>query len=419
MIKWFERLLMSRFAALAVLLIATVCSAQEKKSFRFDSFSSAAGEPATGSRAVSQLQLRQDAAITGDVLRLTSARHDSAGAAWFTKRVPVRNGFTTTFRFQFTERGGLGPGADGLALVLQNVGTDAIGAPGSAGGFGLGTHGYEGAQAIPQSIAIFFDTYRNADEGDTSDNSLSIATNGPIGSLRWPPPRLGRVPKLRIRLKDGNVHSARVVYEPPVISVYLDDFSKPVLRASADLSTIIDSSGSAYIGFTASTGAGWENHDVLSWSFDPNLRASVESSIEFAQAACLPDRNLCTPERATVLATGPGRFHIVLPAHLEWGASIANPAGVSAIISAARGQVCWDLQGLGPMGCNGPEGNGLRAGDGFVAPKEQAGALIQRTVNGQTSFSVNGRTRNVSKNKAGAPEFRGHEGYFEFDVELR
>jgi len=248
--------------------------------------------------------------------------------------------------------------------------------------------------------------------------------------LRWPPPRLGRVPKLKIALKDGAVHSARVVYEPPVISVYLDDFSKPVLRASADLATIIDSSGSAFLGFTASTGAGWENHDVLSWSFDPKLRESVESSIEFSseelgtnarfeQAACLPDRNLCTPEHATVQATGPGRFHIVLPAHLEWGASIPNPSGAAAVISSARGKVCWDLQALGQMGCNGPEGNGLRGGDGFVAPKEQAGALIQRTMNGQTSFSVNGRTRNVSRNKKGDMEFREHEGYFEFDVEVR
>lgn len=409
---------MSRFPVLALLLIAAVCSAQEKKSFNFDTFSSTKG-----------LQIKQDAVVTENVLRLTPARHDAVGAVWFPQRVPVRNGFTTTFRFQFTDRGGLGRGADGLALVLQNVGTDAIGARGSAGGFGLGSRG-NGDQAIPQSVAVFFDTFRNANEGDLSDNSLSIATNGPIGALRWPPPRLGRVPKLKIALKDGAVHEARVVYQPPVISVYLDDFSKPVLRAAVDLATVFDASGTAYIGFTASTGAGWENHDVLSWSFDPKLRESVESSIEFSsedlgtnahfeQAACLPDRNLCTPERATVQATGPGSFHIILPAHLEWGAGIPNPSGADAVIRNGRGQVCWDLQSLGAMGCNGPEGNGLRAGQGFVAPNEQAGALIQQTAKGQTSFSVNGRIRNLTRDKNGPAEFRQHEGYFEFDVELR
>ena len=398
----------ARVPAFACLIVAAAGLAQEKPGFRFESFSSAAG-----------LHLTQDAAVSGGVVRLTPARHDSAGAAWFARRVPLRNGFATTFRFQFTEQGGLGRGADGLALVLQNVGTDAIGAKGSAGGFGLGTHGYEGAPAIPQSIAIFFDTFKNAEDNDPSDNSLSISTNGPIGALRWPPPHLGRVPKLKRVLKDGAVHTARVVYEPPVISVYLDDLTKPVLSAAADLGTIIDASGSAFIGFTASTGAGWENHDVLSWSFDPNLRESVESSIQFEKAACLPERNLCTPEHGSTEATGPGRFHVILPAHVEWGVSVPNASGRAVTISNARGKVCWDLKGLGAMGCNGPEGNGLRAGAGFVAPDEKAGALIQQTVNAETSFSVNGRMRNVFRNKDGAPEFREHEGFFEFDVEVQ
>jgi len=393
-----------------LLIAAASGAAQEKRSFGFAGFSSADG-----------LQLRQDAAAVGDILRLTPARSNAVGAAWYSQRVPVRNGFTTTFRFQLTEQGGLARGADGLALVLQNVGPDAIGAHGGSGGFSVGGIGNEREQGIPQSVAVFFDTFKNSEAGDPSDNSLSISTNGPIGSLRWPPPRLGRVPKLKTVLKDGAVHSVRVVYEPPVISVYLDDFTKPVLRAAVDMATILDASGSAYIGFTAATGAGWENHDVLSWSFDPNLRESVDSTVEFSavEAACLPDRNLCTPEKASVDAIGPGRFHVILPAHLEWGASVPNPAGGTAVITNARGNVCWDLEALGPMGCNGPAGNGLRSGAGFVAPEEQAGALIQRTANGQTSFSVNGRTRNILRNKSGAAEFRGHEGYFEFEVEIR
>jgi len=402
------------------MICAAVAAAQERKSFSFETFSSPEG-----------LQLRQDASVAGSVLRLTPANQNAVGAAWFSQRVPVRSGFATTFRFQLTEQGGLGRGADGLALVLQNVGTDAIGGRGGSGGFGLGGRGHDQEQAIPQSIAVFFDTFKNAEDGDPSDNSLSISTNGPIGSLRWPPPRLGRVAKLKPVLKDGAVHVARVVYEPPVISVFLDDLSKPVLRAAVDLGTIIDESGSAYIGFTAATGAGWENHDVLSWSFDPRLRESVDSSIEFSKiedissnvrfekAACLPERNLCTPEKASVEAIGPGRFHVILPAHLEWGASVPNASGRAVEIGNARGNVCWDLQGLGPMGCNGPEGDGLRAGAGFVAPNDQAGALIQRTVNGQTSFSVNGRMRNVFRNQSGAAEFREHEGFFEFDVEVR
>jgi hypothetical protein len=39
---------------------------------------------------------------------------------------------------RLTQQGGLGPGADGFAFVLQNSGPNALGSPGLAGGFGLG-----------------------------------------------------------------------------------------------------------------------------------------------------------------------------------------------------------------------------------------------------------------------------------------
>src|SRR2546430_3043647 len=35
----------------------------------------------------------------------------------------------------------------------------------------------------------------------------------------------------------------------------------------------------------------------------------VSSDISFFKTACLPDRNLCTPERATVEEKTPGRYH--------------------------------------------------------------------------------------------------------------
>ena len=64
------------------------------------------------------------------------------------------------------------------------------------------------------------------------------------------------------------------------------------------------------------------------------------------------------------------------------------------VVSNPQGLVCWDLTAQGPQGCNGPGGN--RAG---------SGALIQRTNNGRTEFSVDDRTGN----------FRDNEGYFGFE----
>jgi hypothetical protein len=58
----------------------------------------------------------------------------------------------------------------------------------------------------------------------------------------------------------------------------------------------------------------------------------------------------------------------------------------------------WDRQALGPEGCNGPAGN-----------QSGAGALITRTKDGRTWFSIADRTGNL----------RDNEGFFEFDVRLQ
>jgi hypothetical protein len=144
-----------------------------------------------------------------------------------------------------------------------------------------------------------------------------------------------------------------------------------------------------------------ERADVTSGMF------SVDSSVAFAKWPCLPERARCTPERAMVEARGPDLYHVLLPAHLEWGASIPNPAGAPALVRAAAGTVCLART---PQSCGGPDGKGAAAGEGFLVPAELPGALVIKTIDGRTWFSVNGR--------AGAA-FRNHEGYFEFDVSVR
>ena len=67
-------------------------------------------------------------------------------------------------------------------------------------------------------------------------------------------------------------------------------------------------------------------------------------------------------------------------------------------LNARGGMVCWNLEALGDQGCNGPAGNA-----------SGAGALIQRTNNGHTEFSVDDRTGN----------FKDNEGFFEFDVRIK
>ncbi|MGA8599573.1 MAG: L-type lectin-domain containing protein [Bryobacteraceae bacterium] len=318
----------------------------------------------------------------------------------------------TGFQFQLTHRFGVCKGADGFAFVLQNAGPSALGGRGMAGGFGVTDPTNPRHAGIPWSIAVFFDTCRNPEEGDPSSNYIAICTAGRPAEMIWPAKRLAFTPNLSVRLKDRRVHTARIVFEPPVLSVYLDGSAGPVLKTVVDLSIVMDRQGRAWVGFTASTGWGWQNHDILNWPFDQAAVSSsvamVSSDITFSMSACLPNRNLCTPERAIAERSDRG-YHIVLPANLEWGASIPNSSGRPVALTNAHGIVCWDFQARGSGGCSGPSGNGARAGTGFLGEDLPAGALTVKTHAGRIWFSVNGRH----------DSFDDNQGFYEFDVELR
>ncbi len=384
-----------------ILFLAAIAANNAPAATRFDDFASTRG-----------LNLAGGAAVSAKVLRLTRARPNQSGAVWLAEKQKVASGFETTFQFQLTDQGGLGRGADGFAFVIQNSSPSALGARGSAGGFAVGDSSNKGQPGIAWSVAVFFDTFRNQDAGDPSSNYIAVCTYGRPTEMSWPAKRLAFTPNLSVRLKDRKVHTARIVFEPPVLSVYLDGSAAPVLKTVVDLSVVMDQQGSAWVGFTASTGWGWQNHDILSWSFDETAVSSsvamVSSDITFSMSACLPNRNLCTPERAIVERTGTG-YHVVLPANLEWGASIPNSSGRTVIVTNAHGIVCWDFKARGSEGCSGPSGSGSRAGQGFLAQDSPAGAMIVSTRGGGTWFSVNGRNGGLEDN----------EGFYEFDVEIK
>ena len=348
-------------------LTAALIQAQE---IRYAGFAGAQG-----------LELAGDARFTAQgVLRLAPARADQRGAAWFHRKIQVRSGFDTSFRFQFTENGGLGDGADGIAFVIQNNGPRELAAHGGAGGFTSGPSRGQ-PRAIRNSLAVFFDTFHNAEVGDVSDNQIVVNTSG--ARSKWPPPRLAINPRLHVDLKDNEIHQARIHYAPPLLSVYLD--GELSLRTPVDLARMTGADGLAYVGFTAATGSGWEHHDLLDWIFTEveSTLYQVTSDITFARFDCLGGRNLCTPPDAIVEARGAGEYFVIVPAHREWRASIPNPQGRPVSIREARGQACWDLP---RGGCGGPSDE----------------ILVQKSSGGRTYFSLRD-TR-----------FEENEGYFEF-----
>ena len=390
-----------RSALIALFLMASAAQGPSAV-IRFNDFASTQGLVLVGA-----------AAVAGDVLRLTPAKRNKTGATWLREKQPILAGFETTFQFQLTRPAKIMGGADGLAFVIQNSGPEALGGRGSAGGFGVADAHYSHHPGIPWSFAVFFDTWQNKNEGDPSDNFITVRTNGRPAKMRWPAERLAFTPKLSVDLKDGRVHTVRLAFERPVLAVFLDHSTHPVLQTALDLSPVADSEGKAWIGFTASTGWGFENHDILNWSFGGEETSSdisvVSSEISFPMSACLPNYNLCTPERAYVERKGAG-YHVVLPGNLEWGVRVPNAMNTRLVVTNAHGIVCWDLKDRGSSGCIGPSGKEGHAGTGFLDEGAPAGSLISRTGEGSTWFSANGRT---------GDEFKNNEGFYEFDVEFK
>ncbi len=70
------------------------------------------------------------------------------------------------------------------------------------------------------------------------------------------------------------------------MTVFLDDLSSPALTIPLDLESLLNLDlGSAYVGFTAATGGGWQNHDVLNWSFANLTDTTTTIGIEDAASA--------------------------------------------------------------------------------------------------------------------------------------
>jgi hypothetical protein len=392
-------------AVLAVVLL--YAGAAAAGDFEFPEFASTHG-----------LFLVVNAHRTKKVLRLTGAWDFQVGAAWFRVKQPVSGGFDTTFTFQLTDQDRGHGGADGLAFVVQNDDKKARGGYGASAGFMRSDIGAPGGfeRGIVRRLAVFFDTFEN--RWDASDNSVAICTNGAVANMSWPPRCLAYSERLPVNLKDGRQHVARITYEPPRLSIYLDGLAMRV--GAVDLASIVGGDGSAWVGFTAATGGGHENHDILSWKFQsgPSTSATstisvVDSTISYKPFACLPNRTLCTPEQAVVQDKGLGLYHVYLPAQLEWGASVPNPDAAPVRVFNVTGTICWDTRLRNASGCNGPAGNGIipgmdaEGGAEFVASQKPTGSLVAQTLNGRTWFTVNDRM---------GEGFKDNEGYFEFDV---
>ena len=243
----------------AALLIFASSITSHSQSFNFPDFSSIIG--VTVNSAANQ---------NGNELQLTPALNSQWGTAYFYIPVQVIGGFDTTFTFRITS-----PGADGFTFIIHNDPAGAAAVNNSSGG----PLGYGGGSAITNSIVIEFDNYINGNNGDTSNNEISIHTEGVNPNNQSELASIGRLTP-SVSFADGQVHTARIEYIPGTLNVYLDNLTTPVLSASYDIiagATQLNGTpvgglslfniDSAYVGFTAATGGLNQSHDILSWQW--------------------------------------------------------------------------------------------------------------------------------------------------------
>lgn len=221
------------------------------------------------SQNLDSLQLNGDAFFTTDdlgnkIVRAVRCTTYISGSVFYKTPVslldPNGNGvsFSAFFRFRMYNAGGIddddGPGADGLAFVVQTVANN-VGGVGSGMGF----------KGIPKSLGIEFDTYNNGYSIDNNNgNHIGIDTAGNIDSKKFL-----RMPK---RLNDGDIWCAWVDYSGinQVLEVRFDSINvrpvNPIISDTLDLMSILGTNN-AYFGFTAATGAGFANHDIIELRF--------------------------------------------------------------------------------------------------------------------------------------------------------
>jgi hypothetical protein len=251
-----------------VACLATVASAARAQSFNYSDFSNTTG-----------LAMNGNAAVAGNILRVTPAVGSQRGSVWYTQPMPVVNGFQLDMTFQFS--GQVFGGADGLAVLFQNDPrtTTALGSATAGSCIGYADDPAQPANlGIVNSLALEIDTYdAGAPFFDVTGADFSWHTNGTGQNDARESFSIGYVTPA-VDFTNGLTHTLNIIYVPGTLTLKYDGAT--VLTTPYSFTTggtwlgggtvgglnLINGT-SLYIGITGATGGVYENNDVLSWRF--------------------------------------------------------------------------------------------------------------------------------------------------------
>jgi hypothetical protein len=178
------------------------------------------------------------------------------------------------FTFQMSHQGGDWGinGADGLVFVVQTKANNVGGAGGGIGYLG-----------ISPSLGVEFDTFYNNESyaQDPSDNHIGINLDGSAHSVAAvSPPRSLKEGIWNVWV-DYNGQAKRL--EVRTVQNSATRPANPTLSYPVDLQSVLNMD-EVYVGFTSSTGLGWENHDIRSFLFN-NDYTPIDPGGDYIEAA--------------------------------------------------------------------------------------------------------------------------------------
>jgi hypothetical protein len=248
---------LSFFSRLSLLVLACIPAASTQS--RADTFSYPDFRSQTG------LILQGFTAPFEGKMRLTPAAGGKGrGGLWRETKQSVKDGFETTFQIQITDK--YVHGADGIAFAIENNTPPQIGLAG-------GNICYGG---LTNLLVVKFDNYHWQDHTYGSYDEIAVLAASTPTTPLWDAVSntLASVTN-HVVFSDGAVNTAKIVYVPGNLRVYLDDLENPLMTVYVNLAREVDlDEGRAWVGFTAATGADWQNQDVVSWSFASDDTAS-------------------------------------------------------------------------------------------------------------------------------------------------
>jgi Bacterial Ig-like domain (group 3)/Chitobiase/beta-hexosaminidase C-terminal domain/Legume lectin domain len=210
-----------------------------------------------GFSSTTGLQLNGSTLATNDTrMQLTNGGLNEAGSVFWTTPINIQS-FSTTFEFQLSLAQG-----NGFTFTIQNNAATALG--GDSAGLG-----YAG---IGKSVAVKFDFYNYAGEGD---DSTGVFTDGALPTV----PAVDISPS-GIELNSGDAIIATVTYDGTTLTLNLLDLVTNKSFTYSDPINIpqVVGGNTAYVGFTGGTGGLSASQKLLTWTYVTPLSAAAPAT---------------------------------------------------------------------------------------------------------------------------------------------